>query len=364
MRCAKGVDAVAALSYQARMTRLSHLWQRLIYRVTEPLKEARFRRSITHVHGPHDLDVAPDDVVLLALVHNGAYYLDVFFDHYRAMGVKHFVFLDNGSTDDTVARIKAEPGTIIDHCPLPLGAFEHMMRGHMAQTYGQNRWCLYIDMDEILDFEGREQHGIQGLTRYMAAQGHTAMMAQMLEMFPKAPLAEVAELPFDQVQSVFSYYDTSTLSRFGYHAADNPLADLLLDNEVTNPEIDFLFGGVRGKVFGENCCLTKHPLIFNGPDVTPAPHPHLSKGVRCSDVTVVLKHYKFANDPGARDAATVAGAVIGHGEDEMRASRMTAEPALTLFSLDARPWNRVALLRRAGFLQGSEAYDQTVNGPS
>lgn len=343
------------------MKPLSHIWQRLKYRVTEPLKEARFRRAVTHVHGPQVLDVAADDVVLLAPVQNGAYYLDAFFAHYRAMGVKHFVFLDNGSTDDTLDRIRAEPGTVIDHCPLPLGHYEHLMRGYLAQTYGRDRWCLYVDMDEVLDFEGRETHGIQALTRYMAAQGHTAMMAQMLEMFPKAPLAEVAALPFDKAQEAFSYYDISTLTHYGYHAANNPLADLLRDNETTNPDIGFCFGGVRGKVFGEDCCLTKHPLIFNGPGVIPAPHPHLSRGVRCSDITVVLKHYKFANDPGGRDAVSLQEGTLGHGEDEKRSLRMAADSKLTLFSLDARPWNRVALLRRAGFLQGSEAYDRFLS---
>lgn len=343
------------------MKRLSHIWQRLKYRVTEPLKEVRFRRSITRVHGPQVLEVAPDDVVLLAPVQNGAYYLDAFFAHYRAMGVKHFVFLDNGSTDDTLDRIRAEPGTVIDHCPLPLGRYEHLIRGYLAQTYGRDRWCLYVDMDEVLDFEGREAHGIQALTRYMASQGHTAMMAQMLEMFPKAPLAEVAALPFDKAQEAFSYYDISTLTRYGYHAENNPLADLLRDNETTNPDIGFCFGGVRGKVFGEDCCLTKHPLIFNGPGVIPAPHPHLSRGVRCSDITVVLKHYKFANDPGGRDAVSLQDGTLGHGEDEKRSSLMMADPTLTLFSLDARPWNRVALLRRAGFLQGSDAYDRFLS---
>lgn len=339
------------------MKRLSHLWHRLQYRFTEPRRQARFRRAIRHLHGPQVLEVAPDDVVLLAPVQNGAYYLDAFFDHYRAMGVGHFVFLDNGSTDDTLDRIRAEPGTTIDQCLLPFGPYEDLMRGYLADTYGQNRWCLFVDMDEILDFEGRQSGGIQALTRYMTAQGHTAMMAQMLEMFPKAPLSEVADLPFDAVLEAFRYYDISTLTRYDYHAPDHPLADLLVDNQTTNPNLAFLFGGVRGKVFGEECCLTKHPLVFNGPDVRVAPHPHLSCGVRCSDISVVLKHYKFANDPSARDAASLAQGTLAHGEDEKRASRMASAPDLSLFSLDARPWNRVELLRRAGFLHGSAAYD-------
>jgi len=113
-------------------------------------------------------------------------------------------------------------------------------------------------------------------------------------------------------------------------------------------------------VFGENCCLTKHPLIFNGPAVTPAPHPHLSMGVTCADVTGVIKHYKFANNPIGRDTASLATGDVAHGEDAARARVMTQEPDVTLFSLDARRWNRVELLYRAGFLVHSDAYSAYV----
>ena len=114
---------------------------------------------------------------------------------------------------------------------------------------------------------------------------------------------------------------------------------------------------MRGKVFGEACCLTKHPLIFNGPGVTPAPHPHLSMGIRCADVTAVIKHYKFAGNTAARDAASLSSGDLAHGEDAARAAVLSQTPDVSLFSLDARKWNRAELLTRAGFLVGSARYD-------
>ena len=190
----------------------------------------------------------------------------------------------------------------------------------------------------------------------MEAEGKTALVAQMLEMFPKAALAEAADMPFEEALREFRYFDISTVDRFDYHSPEIEFSALLRDNETSNSDIQFCFGGVRGKVFDEACCLTKHPLIFNGDGVTPAPHPHLSMGVSCADVTAVIKHYKFANNLMGRDAVTLSSGAVAHGEDAARAEVMTQSADLSLFSLDARRWNRIDTLYRAGFLNSSESY--------
>lgn len=333
-----------------------HILRRVIRRAAERRRRARFAAALRHIHGPTSLETGKDDVIAIVLVRNGSYYLDAFLDHYRSIGIRHFVFIDNGSTDETLARIAAEPGTVIDQCTLPLAGYEDLLRAYPARTYGQNRWCLYVDMDEILDFQGAATHGIRALTTYMQARGHTAMAAQMLEMFPKAPLSQVADLPYDRVLRDFVYYDISRITRFDYHSPDIAFSALLRDNRLASDAVKFCFGGVRGKVFGENCCLTKHPLVFNGPGVTPAPHPHLSMGVTVSDVTPVIQHYKFANNPLARDAASLSSGDLAHGEDAARAKVLSDSPDVSLFSLDARRWNRVELLARAGFTVTTQDY--------
>ena len=333
-----------------------HIINRLWQRTSDHFRRKRFAGALEHLHGPSVLHSRPGEVIAIVLVRNGSYYLDTFMTYYRAMGIKHFVFMDNGSEDDTIERIMQYPDTIIDRCVLPLAEYEGLMRAYPAETYGQERWCFYIDMDEVFDFEGRESHGIRGLTSYMEAQGQTALVAQMLEMFPKAALAEVADMPFEEVLREFRYFDISTVDRFDYHSPEIEFSALLRDNEASNSDIQFCFGGVRGKVFDEACCLTKHPLIFNGEGVTPAPHPHLSMGVSCADVTAVIKHYKFANNLLGRDAVTLSSGAVAHGEDAARAEVMTQSADLSLFSLDARRWNRIDTLYRAGFLNPSESY--------
>lgn len=340
-----------------------HILRRLWQRAAESRRRTRFARSLRHLHGPTG-PIPAGEVLAIVLVRDGAYYMDAFFDYYRALGITHFAFIDNGSTDDTIARIKAEPGTILDQSTLPLAGYEDLLRGYPAQVYGADRWCFYIDMDEVFDFPGREQIGLNGLIRYLEGQGATALVAQMLEMFPKAPLRETASLSFAQSLDVFAYFDIGAVRPFAYHSPYIEFSELLTGNTVPNDEIKFLFGGVRGKVFGENCCLTKHPLVFNGTQVTPAPHPHLSMGVSCADVTAVIKHYKFAGNTAARDAASLQSGDLAHGEDAARAAVLDDTPDVSLFSLDARRWNRAELLVRAGFLVGSERFDDFVKDHS
>lgn len=338
------------------MTRRRSLLTRLRARLAERARRARFNRAVAHVHGA-GFAVPRDAVLAIVLVRDGAYYLDAFFDYYRSLGIRHFAFIDNGSRDDTVARIMAQEGCVIDRAVLPLAQYEDLMRAYPAQTYGRDRWCLYVDMDEQFDFEGRTTHGLPALTAYLEQRGETALMAQMLEMFPPAPLSQTAQLDFTQSLAAFTQYDISTVESYPYHSDRIEFEALLRDNRLSNAALEFKFGGVRGRVFGEACCLTKHPLIFNGPQVTPAPHPHLSKGVVVSDMTAVIRHYKFAGDVAARDAATALSGDLAHGEDRARLDVLAQAGDITLQSDAAQEWDGLAPLVAQGFLVGSAAYE-------
>ena len=301
-------------------------------RAAEKRRKARFAQSVRHVHGPEQLDGGPNDIVAIVMVRNAAGYLDAFFDQYRAMGVDHFAFFDNGSTDDTIARIASRPGTVVDQCDLPLADYLDLMRAYPAQRYVQNRWCLNVEVDEILDFEGRAQIGIDGLVRYLSEINATAFVAQTLDMFPKTPLSDMGPMTFDDVLNEFIYFDVSALEHFDYHSPDIPFAPLLAHNDLTVDGIEVFFGGIWRKVFDEGRCLTRHPLVFNGPGVAMMAHPNAPTGVQVGDITGVLRNYRFAGRALAQSASA------------------------PLFSLDARRWNRVELLTRAGIVNGSDGY--------
>ena len=178
----------------------------------------------------------------------------------------------------------------------------------------------------------------------------------MLEMFPRAPLVAVKDLTFAQALTAFVQYDISTVARFDYHSDQIEFSALLQDNVAGNDALKFQFGGVRGKVFGEACCLTKHPLVFNGEGVIPAPHPHLSQHVQVSDFSAVIRHYKFAGNIAARDAASAVSGDLAHGEDQARLEVLEKQKGLTLHSEEAQVWAGIEPLYEAGFLVRSDSY--------
>lgn len=336
--------------------------RRLADRASRAAHRARFRASLRHLHGPARRFAAPDQVVLIALVRDGAYYLDVFFDHYRRLGVSAFVFFDNGSADGTIERIRQEPGTAVLQSPLPWLEFENTFRAYAADRYGQDRWCLFADMDELFDFEGSETAGLAGLTRYLTHQGYTALQAEMLEMFPEGPLSAATGLSYAEAVRSFRFSDISAVRTADYTSEDTGFAYYLRQNSLPPGGAQMLFGGVRGKVFGENCCLSKHPLVFNGPGVQAAVHPHASAGVRVADIEGLIRHYKFAGDSLARDLQIQAEAVSEHGEDRRRSNAMRARPDLSLWSEDAVEDAGMAELQRRGFLRPSPQYRAYLAG--
>ncbi|WP_130406298.1 glycosyltransferase family 2 protein [Thalassococcus sp. S3] len=334
------------------MTRFSVL-PRLRDKMQRLKDDMAFRRALRCRKGHGLTNATPRDVTVIALVRNGAFYLAPFLAHHRALGAAHFIFCDTGSTDDTLNRLMEEPDVTILEARLPI-RFESAFRAHAAQTYCRGHWCLYADMDERFTFEGAAQIGLPGLTAYLERQGHTALMAQMLEMFPTGPLSDYAHAPYDTAIAAFDHCDITDVDWVEYEDPQLPMAWFVRRNTVADPGLRFAFGGIRGKVFGEGCCLTKHPLVFVDGLTEPGIHPHCAGHVRCADFSALLQHYKFTNDPFGRDAATVAASGIGHGEDEKRLSR--ADDALSLFSETAQRYSGLEPLYEAGFLVRSPLY--------
>jgi hypothetical protein len=69
------------------------------------LRPYLLRPRVKHVHDPAKISYALDELLVISVVRNGELYIKSFLDHYRSMGVTHFVFLGNGSTDHTLEML-------------------------------------------------------------------------------------------------------------------------------------------------------------------------------------------------------------------------------------------------------------------
>src|SRR5215212_9033735 len=251
--------------------------------------------SIEHLYGPEEIPFDEDELVLVCLVRDGRPYVNSFVEHHFSMGVKHLFFLDNGSTDGTVEPLKEYENVTVLRTELPFERYEVSMRQYLVERFCQEgRWCLYADMDELFDYPYSDVVSLSSLLRYLNERSYTAVVAQMLDMFPEEPLSGRASSPDEPLKERHRYYDISDVKRMSIK--EHPLTDNNTCNSTyESNDIEFYSGGIRPTVF--DCIpplLTRFALTFSDGKVKQfAGSGHRVDNARVADLTSVYLHYKF-----------------------------------------------------------------------
>ncbi|WP_120499882.1 glycosyltransferase family 2 protein [Roseovarius sp. EL26] len=215
-----------ALAYRLRWKR-----RRLLFRAL------RKRRQLIEVVN-RMAQVAPDDILLFATVRNEATRLPYFLDHYRKLGVRQFIIVDNASTDGTQALLAAQPDVSLwstSHS-YRLSRFGMDWLTYLQVKYAHGHWCLTVDADEILIYPHYDTRPLPALVGWLDAHGRMSFGALMLDMYPKGKL-----------------------SSFPYEAGDDPFANLCWFDAgnymiTKKPDLKNLWiqGGVRARYFFED----------------------------------------------------------------------------------------------------------------
>lgn len=283
------------------------------------------RRASRHISGPARIRLAPDQVACVCMVKNAAYYLDVLLDHHRARGVSHFLFIDNGSEDDTLVRLQLEPDVTVIANHLPVAQYETQLRGHIARRHIKGGWFLFIDSDELMDIPLDGPLTFGDLARYCNGAGYEAVISQSIDLFAAAPLSDSESWQYAQAVKRFDRYSLGDVFSYDYHDSRIGFYWHMRQNRLSNPAIQFKFGGMRHALFGEKCALTKHSMVRNAAHIDLYCHPHCSNNVHCADFTLLLRHYKFAGRYLERERLQVAMGIWDHGEDQSRLDRIRSE---------------------------------------
>src|SRR5215216_1946983 len=247
--------------------------------------------SIEHLYGPEEVPYEADELVLLCLLRNGRPYLKSFVEHHFSLGVKHIFFLDNGSTDGTVEALKGYENVTVLHTGLPFKRYEVSMRQYLVERFCQKgRWCLYADMDELFDYPYSDVVSLSSLLRYLNERSYTAVVAQMLDMFPEEPLSGRASSPEEPLKERHRFYDISNIQTKG-------IKDHGRNNTYESDDIEYFLGGIRSTLFGTKAYLTRFALMFSDGRLKPfAGSGHRVDNARVADLTCVYLHYKFLDE--------------------------------------------------------------------
>lgn len=133
--------------------------------------------------------ISPGDILLFACVRNEAIRLPFFLDHYRSLGVSHFLIVDNDSDDKTRDLL-----TVADDVSLwrtsagyKASRFGMDWLTWLLRRYGHGHWTVTADADELLVYPDHDSRNLHELTAWMDQQGQVMMGAFMLDMYPKGP---------------------------------------------------------------------------------------------------------------------------------------------------------------------------------
>jgi hypothetical protein len=263
------------LSTAARL-RVRFAWEQHI----EP---ALLGHRIEHVAGPKRIAYGTDEVLAICVVRNGALHIRSFVEHHLRLGVHHIVFLDNGSTDGTVALASELENVTVLRTGAPYRRYENTMKRYLARRFSSGRWNLCVDIDERFDYPGSDRVGIGDLVRYLRERRYTAMIAQMLDLFPDCALEALETYDEGPIERTHAYYDLSKIRRAPYRWG-----------KLENGGIRMHWGGIRNALFGSDGALTKAALVLVRPTMDLFSGWHHSRRARIADVTGVLLHYPFA----------------------------------------------------------------------
>ncbi|MEM7744322.1 MAG: glycosyltransferase family 2 protein [Pseudomonadota bacterium] len=133
----------------------------------------------------------PDGPILFSTVRNERPRLSWFLRHYRELGIVHFLFVDNGSTDGTVEMLRSSPDVSVWEAR---GSYKGSRYGvdwlnHLLARYGPGRWIVVADPDELLVYPHHDTRKLPALCRWLEDQGRESFGVLLLDMYGRGSVA-------------------------------------------------------------------------------------------------------------------------------------------------------------------------------
>src|SRR5262249_61669741 len=110
--------------------------------IIQRYRQLKLRNSIQHIHGRVSLNYSDDELVVVCVVRNGCIYINSFIKHYFTLGVKHIVFLDNGSSDNTIKLASTYSNVTVLKTDLPYSKYENVMKDYLVPRCQIGIWNL------------------------------------------------------------------------------------------------------------------------------------------------------------------------------------------------------------------------------
>ncbi len=134
--------------------------------------------------------ISPGDILLFSTLRNERVRLPFFLRYYRDLGVNHFLFVDNDSTDGTREYLSRQPDVSVwgTSSSYKRARFGVDWLTWLQSRYGHGHWSLVVDADEFFVYPFCDTRPLRALTDWLDASSIKAFSAMLLDMYPKGPI--------------------------------------------------------------------------------------------------------------------------------------------------------------------------------
>nr|WP_171233548.1 glycosyltransferase family 2 protein [Ruegeria sp. HKCCA4812] len=149
------------------------------------------------------------EILAFVTLRNEIIRLPWFFRHYRALGVDHFLIVDNGSDDGSSEYLQDQPDVSVwrTHSSYRGSRFGLDWLTWLQMRYGHRHWCLMVDADELLVYAHCDTRSLHDLTTWLDRHGKIGFGTLMLDLYPKGPLGDAAYDPDTDPTNLLCWFD-------------------------------------------------------------------------------------------------------------------------------------------------------------
>ncbi|MHA6264338.1 glycosyltransferase family 2 protein [Arenibacterium sp. CAU 1754] len=157
--------------------------RRRLYRAARKSLELKVFQDFTK-------SIRPRDLLLVCTMRNEHVRLPYFLSYYRDMGINHFLFIDNDSTDGTLEYLAGQQDVSVwsTKASYKKAAYGVDWVNWLCRKYAHGHWTLVVDPDEFFVYPFCDTRPLPALTDWLDNSSIRSFSSMLLDVYPKGRL--------------------------------------------------------------------------------------------------------------------------------------------------------------------------------